>query len=90
MKKNPFLGLALFAVLVSSAAAQAQSEPLALPTYVVETERSVDAERLISRSLAALRAQAGKPVTVSVELPALKAHLAQVAREIPATRLAKS
>jgi hypothetical protein len=93
MKKNSFLSLALFLAIVSGASAaqnSASSEPLALPTYVVETSRYAEAEQSITSSLAAFRAQAGKPVRVSLELPALKGAVAHIAKVLPSTRLAKS
>jgi hypothetical protein len=93
MKKNSLLSLALLLALVSGASAAqttASAEPLALPTYVVETGRYAEAEQSINRSLAALRAQASKPVRVFVELPALKALVvAQGAKVLAAARLAK-
>lgn len=92
MKKNSLLSLALLLVVTSGARAAHNadsSEPLALPTYTVATSRYAEAEQSVNRSLDALRAQAGRPVRVSVELPALRAHLAQVAKVVPATRLAK-
>jgi hypothetical protein len=92
MKKNSLLALVLLLTLVSGASAAqstASSEPLALPTYVVETGRYAEAEQSINHSLAALRAQAAKPVRVSLELPALKARIANVAKVVPSTRLAK-
>lgn len=93
MKKNLLLSSLLLAVLASgAAAAQAgdQSEPLALPTYVVEAERQAAAEEHVNRSLDELRAQAGTPVVVSVELPALKAQRVHSARLLAAARVAKS
>jgi len=93
MKKNSLLSFVLLAVLASSAsAAQSQSpaELYDLPTYVVETERYAEAEQYINASLDALRAQADMPVAVTVELPALKTQVAQVARPLTAVRVAKS
>lgn len=93
MKKNLLLSSLFLVVLASGAsAAQAgdQSEPMALPTYVVEAERQAEAEQHINDSLAALRAQASAPVVVSVELPALKAQVAHAAKSFAAVRVAKS
>jgi hypothetical protein len=90
MKKNSILSLALLLALVSGASASQTSEPLALPTYVVEAGRYADAEQTIHASLAAFRAQAGKPVRISLELPALKAQVAHAAKTLRSTRLAKS
>jgi hypothetical protein len=92
MKKHSLLSFALLLALASGASAaqsQASSEPMSLPTYVVETSRYADAEQSINTSLAALRAQASKPVRVSIELPALQSR---VAHHVKATaiRLAKS
>jgi len=93
MKKNSLLSLVLLAVLASGASA-AQSQPpsglVVLPTYVVESERYAAAEQHVVDSLNALRAQAAMPVVVSLELPALKAQIAQVAKQRSALRLAKS
>ena len=93
MKKNSLLSLVLLAVLATSASAsqtESSSEPLALPTYAVESDRYVPAEEHVNRSLAALRAVANTPVTVAVELPALRTQLVRVVKAIAATRLAKS
>ena len=93
MKKNSLLSLLLVAVLASGASAaqsEAQAEAVILPTYVVDAQRYSAAEQRINDSLAELRAQAGTPVTVSVELPALKAQVAHAAKVFAATRVAKS
>lgn len=93
MKKNPLLSLLLVAVLASaSSAAQAdtQTEPVALPTYVVEAQRYSAPEQRINDSLAELRAHANTPVAVSVELPALKAQVARAVKTFAAVRVAKS
>lgn len=93
MKKNLLLSSLLLAVLACGAAAQTsdQSEPMALPTYVVEAERqAITAEDYVNRSLDELRAQANTPVVVSVELPALKARVAHSVKSLAAARLAKS
>src|SRR4051812_40733712 len=92
MKKNSLLSVAFLAVLAANASAafsQNQSEPLKLPTYVVESERFAPAEQYINASLNALRRQAGTPVAISLELPALKVQVAHIAKELSVTRLAK-
>jgi hypothetical protein len=93
MNKNSLLSLVLLAGLTSGAsAAQSQFRPesVVLPTFVVESTRDISIEQYIAASLDALRAQAAKPVTVSLELPALTARVAQVAKPFSAVRLAKS
>jgi hypothetical protein len=93
MKNNSLLSFVLLAVLATGAGAapsQGSSDTFDLPTYVVETERYAEAEQYINASLEALRAQAGTPVAVSVELPSLKTQMAQVARPLTALRVAKS
>ena len=93
MNKNSLFPIVLLAVLASSVSAaqsQPQSEPFALPTYVVETERYASAEQHINHSLAILRAQVATPVSVSVELSALKAQVAQSRKQTSDSRLAKS
>lgn len=93
MKKNSLLTFVLLAVLASGASAaqgQTPSDTFDLPTYVVETERYAEAEQYINASLEALRAQAGTPVPVTVELPALKSQVAQSAKPLTAVRVAKS
>lgn len=92
MKKNYFLSLAAvaaFALTASAAQNETQSTPLALPTYVVESGRLSPAEQEINRSLSALRDLARTPITVSMELPALKAQVAGHAKIVSAARLAK-
>lgn len=77
MKKNLLL-LASLAVLASSAsAAQSQSELVVLTTYVVQAPRYQPAEQQVNASLEVLRQQACTPAVISLELPALKAHMAQ-------------
>jgi hypothetical protein len=90
MKKNSLLSAALLLALVSVASAAQTSEPLPLPTYVVETSRNSDAEQSIGLSLTALRDQARMPVRIAVELPALRAQVVHVTKSLPLTRLAKS
>jgi hypothetical protein len=93
MKKNSLLSFVLLAVLASGASAaqsQSPSDTFDLPTYVVETERYAEAEQYINASLEALRAQAATPVAVTVELPALKSQVAQMAKPLTAVRVAKS
>ncbi len=93
MKKNSLLSFVLLAVLASGASAaqsQATSDTFDLPTYVVETERYAEAEQYINASLEALRALAGLPVSVTVELPALKTHVAQAPKPLTVVRVAKS
>lgn len=93
MKKNPLLSLALLAVLATGASAaqsQPRSELVVLPTYVVETERYAAAEQHVAESLNALRALATTPVVIALELPALKAQVAQISKPLSAVRLAKS
>jgi hypothetical protein len=93
MKKSSLLSLLLLAVLASGASAaqsQSRSEPVVLPTYVVESERYAAAEQHVVDSLNELRAQAATPVVVLLELPALKARVAQGSKQLSAMRLAKS
>jgi hypothetical protein len=93
MKKNSLLSFVLIAVLASGASAaesNSPSGPVDLPTYVVETDRYSQAEQYINASLEALRALAGMPVAVTLELPALKTQVAQAAKPLTAVRLAKS
>ena len=93
MKKNSLLSFLLLTVLATGASAadnQSASDIVNLPTYVVETERYAEAEQYINASLEALRALAGIPLTVAVELPALKTQVAQAARPLTAVRVAKS
>ena len=92
MKKYSFALLALASVVATNARAahsDTSSSPVNLPTYVVEAERGSPAESRVNHSLNALRALARTPVTVSIELPALKAPVAIDAKAVPATRLAK-
>ena len=93
MKKYSLVLLALSTVLVTGARAghvDSLSAPVALPTYIVEAERSsADLEAHINRSLSALRELARTPVLVSIELPALKAPVALDANDAAVTRLAK-
>jgi len=93
MKKNSLLSFVLLAVLATGASAaesNRSSGTVDLPTYVVESERYSEAEQYINASLEALRALAGVPVAVTVELPSLKTQVAQTARPLIATRVAKS
>jgi uncharacterized membrane protein len=96
MKKNLLL-LASLAVLASSAsAAQSQPELVVLPTYVVQAPRYQPAEQQVKANLDALRSQAGTPVIICLELPALKAVVAhpgawsQAAQNAGTARIAKS
>jgi hypothetical protein len=93
MKKNSLLSFVLLAVLATGASAAENpgpSDTVVLPTYVVETERYAEAEQYIKASLEALRALAGMPVAVTVELPALMTQVAQAAKPLTAVRVAKS
>jgi hypothetical protein len=74
MKKNSIL-LALFGVLVATAGAASNhhESTVNLPTYVVEAKRGSDIEELVNESLKALRDSAYVPVTVPLDLPALRA-----------------
>lgn len=93
MEKNSLLSFVLLAVLATGASAADSNSPtgtVELPTYVVETDRYSQAEQYINASLEALRALAGMPVAVTVELPALKTQVAQAARPLTAIRVAKS
>lgn len=93
MKKNSLLSLILLAVFTSNAGAapsQLQTEPVVLPTYIVNAPRLALAEQRVNASLNALRAKAGRPVVISLELPALKTRVAIIAGGRPAVRLARS
>jgi hypothetical protein len=93
MKKNSLLSFVLLAVLATGASAAESNRPsdtFDLPTYVVETERYAEAEQYINASLEALRALAGLPVNVTVELPALKTQVAQAPKPLTVVRVAKS
>ncbi|SDS29153.1 hypothetical protein [Opitutus sp. GAS368] len=93
MKTTSLLSLVLLVVLATGASAaqsQSRSEFVVLPTFLVESTRNSSVEQYIAASLDALRAQAAKPVAVSLELPALKARIAQVFKPLGAVRLAKS
>lgn len=93
MKKTSLLSLVLLAVLATGASAaqsQSRSELVVLPTFVVESTRDTSIEQYVAASLDTLRAQAAKPVAVSLELPALKARVAQASKPLNAVRLAKS
>jgi hypothetical protein len=97
MKTNTLLLLASLAVLVTSArAAQSPTEPVVLPTYVVEAPRYLPAEQRINASLNELRQHAHEPVVISPDFPALKAQVkpnpgfVQMAADPKAARIAKS
>src|SRR4051812_29695291 len=91
MKTNLLLVLAAASLLVSRANAQNEnsSTPVALPTYVVEAERTSAAEQQVHLSLKALRDLARAPITVSVELPALKSPMSFELKKVAGGRLAK-
>ena len=98
MKKNSLLSLILLAVFTSNAGAanagaapsQLQTEPVVLPTYIVNAPRLALAGQRVNASLNALRAKAGRPAVISLELPALKTQGAIIAGGRPAVRLARS
>jgi hypothetical protein len=93
MKISSFLALLSITALGSvanAAESQTASDALALPTYVVESERDLTAEQQIQRSLAALRALANVPVGVTIELPALQGQVARVPHKLALVRVAKS
>ena len=93
MKKTSILSLVLLAVLTTGASAaqsQSRSEPVVLPTFVVESTRDMSMEQYVAASLDMLRAQAAKPIAVLLELPALKTRVAQASKSLNAVRLAKS
>lgn len=93
MKPNSLLSLALLAVLASGSSAgasQSQAEPIALPTYVVDAPRLQMAEQRLNASLDALRAKAGAPAIVSLDLPALKPQTVYAYTQLMPLRLAKS
>lgn len=93
MKNNSLFALILLAVLASNTGAapnQLQPEPVVLPTYVVNAPRLALAEQRVNASLNALRAKAGRPTIISLELPALKTQVAIIAGGQPAVRLARA
>lgn len=92
MKKNSLLSLALLTLLASGATAASlpQTEPIALPTYVVEASRLQRAEQRVNASLDALRAKAGTPTAVLVELTTLKPQAKYASAGLPSARLGKS
>lgn len=89
MKKYSALFLSVLVATASVTAGENHSATVALPTFVVEAERSSAAERHLNRSLDALRALARVPVAISVDLPALKAHVGVDAKALSGARLAK-
>ena len=93
MKNNSLLFIVLLAVLASGASAvasQFQTEPVVLPTYTVEAPRLQLAEQRVNASLAALRAKAGTPAVISLDLPALKTQVTYASTGMTYVRLAKS
>ncbi|MDB6113289.1 MAG: hypothetical protein JWQ62_234 [Lacunisphaera sp.] len=97
MNKNTLLFLASLVVLTTGArAAQHQSDVVELPTYVVNAPRYQPAELAINASLNALRQAARASRCIPLELPALKAQVAQPAtmaqavQDAHAARVAKS
>lgn len=93
MKNNSLLFIVLLAVLASGASAvasQFQTEPVVLPTYTVEAPRLQLAEQRVNASLAALRAKAGTPAVISLDLPALKTQVTYASTGMTSVRLAKS
>lgn len=93
MKKYSVALLALVSALLTNARAahrETPSLPVALPTYIVEAERVSSVESHVNRSLNALRELARTPVTVSMELPALRAPLTRDAKAALGAHLAKS
>jgi len=93
MKNQTILTFAVFAALVSSAAAahiQPQAEPLELPTYVVDAPRIQVADQYIQASLNVLRAEARAPAAITLELPALNTRVTSVAKPLTPLRLARS
>ena len=93
MKNNSLLSIVLLAVLASGASAvasQFQTEPVVLPTYTVEAPRLQLAEQRVNASLAALRAKAGTPAVILLDLPALKTQVTYAATKLTPVRFAKS
>ena len=93
MKNQTILTFAVFAALVSSAAAahiQPQAEPLELPTYVVDAPRIQVADQYIQASLNVLRDEARAPSAITLELPALNTRVPSVAKPLTPLRLARS
>lgn len=93
MKKNSLLSLALLAVLITSAQAahpQLRTEPIVLPTYVVEAPRLQRAEQRVHTSLNELRALASRPTAIPVDLSTLKAQVNYAANDLRRGSLAKS
>ena len=93
MKNNSLLSIVLLAVLASGASAvasQFQAAPVVLPTYTVEAPRLQLAEQRVNASLAALRAKAGTPAVISLDLPALKTQVTYASTGMTYVRLAKS
>ena len=97
MNKKTLLFLASLVVLATGArAAQHQSDVVELPTYVVNAPRYQPAEVAINASLDTLRHAAQATRCVPLELPVLKAQvaqpatMAQAAKDVKAARVAKS
>ena len=83
MKTKPFIfslvSLSLTALSATAASPSVQPEPVqVLPAYVVQASRQSPAEKEISRSLAALRAVAARPVAIKVSVALPKAMIVQV------------
>ena len=91
MNKNTLLFLASLVVLTTGArAAQLPSDVVELPTYVVNAPRYQPAEIAVNSSLATLRQQAQAPRCIPLQLPALRAQVAQPATMAQAARDAKA
>lgn len=70
-----FFSLVSISLTVLSARASspaAESSPIRLPAFIVETPRQTPAEKAIAQSLDALRALATKPISIKVDVPMAK------------------